>query len=465
MSGLLQDYVLRQAEIRPERVAVVSQGTEVTYGELEQASGQQARLLHELGCRPGDRVALAVAKSPAAIVGMLASLKVGCAYVPLDVESPPVRVERILRAAEPRVLLVDAGAVPLVDAVLAAGALARSTVVVSVLERPLAGERFETAATAADGVGFDELALPSRLSPTRPAHILFTSGSTGEPKGVVVTHANVWHFVEWATRYFGTTADDRFSQHAPLHFDLSTFDLFGAFAAGAELHLVPPERNLLPHRLADFIREAELTQWFSVPSVLTLLASADALRERDFPSLRRVLWCGEVLPTRVLRYWMERVPQASFTNLYGPTETTIASSFYTVPGPPATDDPIPIGVACDGEELLVVDGELRPVPPGEIGEIWIGGVGVSPGYWRDEERTGRAFVADPRGGRSRGYRTGDLGRVGPDGLLHFLGRQDSQIKHRGYRIELGEVEHALHELGGVAECAVVAIETDGFPGT
>lgn len=465
MSGLLQDFLVRQAERRPERVALVFRESRVSYGQLEEESGKLARVLRELGCRPGDRVVLAAAKSPAAILGMIASLKAGCAYVPVDVESPAARVERIVRAVEPRAVLVGEGAVPLVDALVGSGALASSAVIVSVLDRPLAGERFETVVCARDWADGEGLPPLPRVSPNDPAHILFTSGSTGEPKGVVVTHASVCHFVEWAIDYFGATAEDRFSGHAPLHFDLSTFDLFGALAAGAELHLVPPERTLLPHRLADFIREAELTQWFAVPSTFTLLAAADALRERDFPSLERVLWCGEVLPPSVLRYWMERVPHASFTNLYGPTETTIASSFHTVSEPPRSDEPIPIGVACPGEELLLLDDELRPVAPGELGEIVIGGVGVSPGYWRDEERTREAFVLDPRGSGSRLYRTGDLGRVGPDGLLYFHGRKDCQIKHRGYRIELGEVEHALTALQEVAECAVVAIETDGFPGT
>ena len=166
------------------------------------------------------------------------------------------------------------------------------------------------------------------------AYILFTSGSTGTPKGVVITHHNVSEFVAWANGHFGVADDDRQSAHSPLHFDLSVYDLFGTLAAGAELHLVPPEVNLLPNKVTQFIRDHQLTQWFSVPSVLNAIASRDVLREGDFPALRRLLWCGEVLPTPTLIYWMERLPHVRFTNLYGPTETTIASSFYTVPSTP-----------------------------------------------------------------------------------------------------------------------------------
>src|SRR5213078_2537104 len=185
-------------------------------------------------------------------------------------------------------------------------------------------------------------------SPRDPAHILFTSGSTGIPKGVVITHENVEHFVTWANSYFGTLPGDRVSGHPPLHFDLSTFDVFGTFASGAQLHLVPPEINLLPNALAEFIRVSELTQWFSVPSLLSYLAKFDVVQFNDFPTLRRLLWCGEVFPTAALRYWMARLPHVTFTNLYGPTETTIASSYYTVPTCPEHDGvAIPIGTPCE----------------------------------------------------------------------------------------------------------------------
>jgi acyl-coenzyme A synthetase/AMP-(fatty) acid ligase len=198
------------------------------------------------------------------------------------------------------------------------------------------------------------------------------------------------------------------------------------------------------------------------------MAKLEAVPEEGFPSLERVLWCGEVLPTPVLIHWMRRIPQARFTNLYGPTEATIASSYYTVSEIPADPSaPIPIGVPCAGEELLVLDERLQPAPAGEIGDLYIGGVGLSPGYWRDEEKTRAAFVPDPRPGRegARLYRTGDLARLDADGLLDFLGRVDSQIKSRGYRIELGEVEAAINALPEIAECAVVGVPSDGFEGT
>jgi amino acid adenylation domain-containing protein len=284
----------------------------------------------------------------------------------------------------------------------------------------------------------------------------------------MITHSNVVTFVEWAVRHFGFRATDRISGHPPLHFDLSTFDIYGAFAAGAELHLVPAELNVNPRALAALIHDHELTQWFSVPSVLTYMARFDAVAAGDFPALERLLWCGEVLPTSVLIQWMRRLPHVRFTNLYGPTEATIASSFYTVPAPPESEtDPIPIGTACSGEELLVLDPEQQPVPHGEIGDLYIAGAGLSPGYWRDEAKTREVFLPDPRepGEQRRIYRTGDLAKLGDDGLVYFLGRADSQIKSRGYRIELGEIEAAVNAIPGVRECAVVGVPTGGFEGT
>jgi amino acid adenylation domain-containing protein len=310
------------------------------------------------------------------------------------------------------------------------------------------------------------LTVPAIDSEQLAAYV-FTSGSTGTPKGVVITHQNVIHFVEWAVSYFGINASDRNSGHSPLYFDLSQFDIFATFAAGAQLHLVPAELSLIPNRLADFIRSSELTQWFSVPSVLNYMARFDAIKVNDFPRLRRLLWCGEVLPTPTLIYCMKRLPHVTFTNLYGPTETTIASSYYTVPSCPESNrSAVPIGTACAGEELLVLDESLEPVKVNEIGDLYISGVGLSPGYWRDPENSQAAFRLQHGQNNARGriYKTGDLARVDADGLIYYVGRSDSQVKSRGYRIELGEIEAALNALGNLRESAVVAITSDGFEG-
>jgi amino acid adenylation domain-containing protein len=462
---LLQHWISHQAQKRPEAVALVSSRETTSYGRLEELSNRLARILKENGLGRGDRVGLLLPKSPAAIIAIAGVLKADAIYVPLDPSSPATRLAKILESCENRWLLAAGGAASLLDQLFRNEKL-RSSISVGWLGAQRAeGENFRAKFSLDDLSGYPGAAPDSRNRPQDPAHILFTSGSTGMPKGVVITHSNVIHFVEWARRAFGMESSDRNSSHPPLHFDLSTFDVFGTFAAGAELHLVPPELNLFPNKLADFIRSSELTQWFSVPSVLNYMAKFDVVKPDDFPALRRLLWCGEVLPTPALIYWMKRLPHVRFTNLYGPTEATIASSYYTVPELPADERAaIPIGAACEGEELLVLDDALKPVEPEKVGDLYIGGVGLSPGYWRDEEKTRAAFLRNPRSPDERIYKTGDLAKIGNDGLVYFLGRADSQIKSRGYRIELGEIEAALESLGALEECAVVAVSTDGFEG-
>jgi amino acid adenylation domain-containing protein len=462
MSGLLQDYAARAAERDGDAIAIAMGEEQLTYAELVQRSDRLAAQLVGAGCTPGDRVGLMVPKRPAAMVAMHAVLKAGGVYVPLDAESPPQRLGRIVAAAEPRLLLSVPDAAERLDALAETLALPP---VWSVELEPIAGERVASERARGDW-DIDAPAPDVRVRAEDAAHLLFTSGSTGQPKGVVITHRNVTAFVDWGVAYFGIEPSDRTSGHPPLHFDLSTFDMYATFAAGAQLCLVPPSLSIDARGLASLIREQQLTQWFSVPSVLTYMAKFDVVGENDFPALERLLWCGEVLPTPVLAHWMRRLPHVRFTNLYGPTEATIASSFYTVPEVPADETaPIPIGVACDDEELLVLDDKLQPAGD-EIGDLYIAGVGLSPGYWRDEEKTAAAFLPDPRSSESgeRIYRTGDLARVDENGLVHFLGRADSQIKSRGYRIELGEIESAFNAIDGVRECAVVGVEAEGFEG-
>jgi amino acid adenylation domain-containing protein len=468
MRDLLHGEISAQAERRPNAPAIVLGAERLTYGELEAASNRLARVLREVGCRRGDRVCLLMPKGPAVVIALLGVLKADAVWVPLDPSSPASRLRKVIDSCEARWILAADGGPGVLDELFADPAFAAEHSVGWMSHADCSNRGFRPGFTLGALAGYSPAPVEYVNGPDDPAHILFTSGSTGVPKGVIITHRNVLHFVRWARHYFGTGPDDRVSWHPPLHFDLSTFDLFGTLGAGGCVYPVPPELSLLPHRLAEFIRESKLTQWFSVPSVLNYMAKFDAVRQGDFPTVQRVLWCGEVLPTPTLVYWMQRMPRAAFTNLYGPTETTIASSYHTVLACPEDERAdIPIGTPCPGEELLVLDDELRPLPAGEIGDLYIRGVGLSPGYWRDEEKTRAAFLPNPLASvpGDRIYRTGDLARLGSDGLVYYIGRADTQIKSRGYRIELGEIEAALHSLGILRECAVVGVPSTGFEGT
>jgi amino acid adenylation domain-containing protein len=464
MTTLLHHAVDRQAARRGDALAVACEGERMTYAQLADESARLAGVLRRAGCRRGDRVGLLLDKSPRAIVAIVAILRAGCAYVPLDPGSPPPRLARIVVSSEPRAIVAATTSGTGISDLAEEGALGPRVAIAWLGEDPAPDLAPRPVLTLAD-LDAAEPVLDSGGSLGDAAYIMFTSGSTGMPKGVVITHANVRVFVDWAVEHFGLTEEDRVSGHAPLHFDLSTLDIHGALAVGAQLHLVPSTAKLDPRAVARLIREAELTQWFSVPSVLAYMARFGAVEDDDFPTLRRVMWCGEVLPTPVLRHWMLRLPHVTFTNLYGPTEATVASSWHEVAEVPAEDDPpVPIGVPCGGEDLLVLDERLEPAADGESGDLYIAGAGLSPGYWRDEAKTQAAFIAAPAALGGRLYRTGDIARRDEDGVVHFLGRADAQIKSRGHRIELGEIETALHTFEELAECAVVAVDSSGFDG-
>jgi len=441
---LLQQLLAESAARAPERTALLQEGAALTYAELEARSNQLARRLRAAGVRRGERVALYANKSFASVIGVHGILKSGATYVPLDPGSPAQRLAWILGNCGVRHLVAAKEKQEAIGRLRAQGAALDSV-------------SFADGAELADG---DPSALPDTSIETDLAYILYTSGSTGTPKGVMITHRNALAFVDWAVREFALGPSDRLSSHAPLHFDLSIFDIFGALASGASLALIPDGTSTFPIRLAEWIAKNRITVWYSVPSILTLLLQKGRLERHDLSPLRLVVFAGEVFPTKFLRGVMATLPRAEFANLYGPTETNVIT-WYRVP-PLASDDdrPIPIGRACAYTDLLIVaDDGSRVSEPGREGELYARGPTVAQGYWGDPERTARGFVPNPfqPAYAERVYRTGDIVTLRPDGNLDFLGRRDRMVKSRGYRIELDEIETVLYAHPQVKEAAVIAV--------
>ena len=435
----------RAAEHWPDQRAVCDAELAWSYATLLDAAGRVAAALVDLGVRPGDRVAVLADKAPMSVAALYGTLGAGGVCVPVDPLAPSLRVRKIIDDAECSALCAGG---PRGSRTLAAVGAAAPVLA-------LTGDVEEAAVTHAEL----ETCTPATLRPgceVDLAYLLYTSGSTGAPKGVMLSHRNMLAFVEWAVERFGITRADRLSNHAPFHFDLSVLDLYGAALVGAEVHLVSAQEGAMGASTAALIRDRELTVWYSVPSALVALC--EAATEADLASLRTVLFAGEVFPTKQLRRLRALAPSALMANLYGPTETNVCT-YYVLPECLDGEEPIPIGRACENQEAFVLDDDGRLVSDGEVGELCVRGPTVMKGYWGQPQITASSLRQCPLHERypDPTYRTGDLVRRRSDGELEFLGRRDHQIKSRGYRIELGEIEAALVSHDGVREAGVVAI--------
>jgi amino acid adenylation domain-containing protein len=416
--NLLHEWLRSTARERPHAPAIEEDGRITTFDQLHGQAEALALQFIAHGLRPGDRVALLLPKTTGAVVAVFASLLAGAAYVPIHPRWPQERVQAVLRDCAARLLIEEEnGARRITD--LETGAL---------LPDPLPGG--------------DPEPWPL-LDPAATAVLLFTSGSTGVPKGVVLSHRAVAAFVRWTAAEFHIGSSDRIACPAPLGFDLSTFDLFNMALAGATAVLVPENIAWMPRFLARFVREARIACWYSVPSILIAMLEEGRFAESAYPDLRLILFAGEVFAPPALVRLMAAVPDAQCANLYGPTETNVVT-WFPVPRAFKQDDPLPIGRPCPYAETVVDPAS---------GELLAGGASLMDGYWNRPEETARAFtVVDGH----RYYRTGDCVSVAPDGNYLFHGRLDRQIKRRGFRIELGEIEAALLRHPQVIEAAAVA---------
>ncbi len=428
-----------QVAVAPEAVAITCPGGSWTYREVEEAADRLAHLLAGHGVGAGQRVALMFERSAQAIVAMLAVLKTGAAYVPIDPAVPAARIAFMLDDAEP-VAAISTKA-------LADRLGGRDLLVIDI-------EDLGDDLRDADGRSSTPLPAPDA---DNIAYLIYTSGTTGVPKGVAITHRNVIRLLE--SLDVELAPGQAWSQWHSLAFDVSVCEIWGALLSGGRLVVVPESVARSPEDFHALLAREQVGVLSQTPSAFYALQTADALLGGQL-DLQAVIFAGEALEPHRLRTWLENHPESPrLLNLYGTTETTVHASFREIL--PADVDSIvsPVGVPMAHLAFFVLDGWLRPVPAGVVGELYVAGEGAGAGYWRRPGLSATRFVACPYGGPgARMYRTGDLAWWGADGQLRYVGRADDQVKIRGFRIELGEVQAALAGLDGVEQAVVIVRE-------
>lgn len=460
---LVHSCVDDAAARNPDHPAVVLGAETLSYGDLSDATSRLADALVDLGVERGDRVGLYVHKSFETVIGAYGIMKAGAAFVPIDPQIPVERLAMIVDDCGIEIVVTERRKLATLDALGSLGSLggastssATSTIRAVVSATDGAAHDFEVvdwpALRASEATARARPSdRPSRaIEPDDLAYIMYTSGSTGVPKGMMHSHRSSLGFGRWGVEHCGLVPSDRVASHGPLHFDISIFDIFSTGIAGATVVLVPEPVTRFPASLSKLLEEQAVTALFTVPFAFMQLVANGALAERSLTALRWVLFGGEPFPARHLRSLMHALPQAEFSNVYGPAEAP-ACVTHTVVTPPDADDVIPIGQPSPHTDVLVVEpGTDRPVEPGAVGELLVAAPSITLGYWNRPERNAVSYLHDD----DRTYfRTGDLVSVRPDGIFDFLGRGDRMVKTRGFRVELDEIEAAISSHPLVAEAA------------
>lgn len=440
-------YLEEDAQRHPEKCAVEEESRSCSYGELLQLSRCVGSALAAAGAR-GRAVMVFMEKGIDALAVMMGALQAGAFYVPVDPHIPAERLTLIAGVLEDPIVVVSEETAGLANEAMGGGsAESQGAVVIPVAqllaadENPAALEAARAAATDAD-----------------PVYVLFTSGSTGVPKGVAVSHRAVIDFIDDFITRFGFGPDERIANQAPFDFDVSVKDIYGALATGSTLVVVPRALFSAPAALMEYLQGRDITNMTWAVAALCLITSLHGLEGQQLAGVRRVLFSGEVMPISHLRAWMAHVPQATFVNLYGPTEITCNCLYHVVDPAREYPDGLPLGVPFAHREILLVDGEGHAVTqPGVEGEILVRGDSLALGYVANPAKTAEVFCQNPLHNRfpDRVYRTGDLAAFDKAGELFYRGRIDNQIKHQGHRIELEEVDRALEGVPGVQRCRCV----------
>lgn len=424
----------------PDKTAIIDENGSVTFSELRSRALRLAASIRKKTNDVKSPIMVYLPKSCNSIIAFMGILYSGNFYTPTDVTFPFAKVRGIIDQLHP-ILYISIG--DCIDKLVENGIQRDQIIDISQtedVELPLEKSYYDHQ-------------IDSDL-----AYVLFTSGSTGIPKGVSITHRGIIDYAEWLSDTFDIDETFVFGNQAPFYFDNSILDIYSMLSQGSTMVIIPQKCFAWPVMLMRYIAEKQINTIFWVPSALISVANADILSGVDCSCLKRVLFCGEVMPNKQLNHWRKHLPDALYVNMYGPTEITDVCSYFILNRDFKDDDPLPIGKACRNTEIIILnDRDERVVDPHEIGELCVRGSSLAVGYWNNSEKTSGAFVQNPLNPYypEKIYRTGDLVFYNDFGEIEFIGRKDYQIKHMGYRIELGEIETAVFGYSGVQNCCAV----------
>ena len=415
----------------PDKTAYADENKEITFSELRAQARAIASELTQRGLFKKP-VAIFLEKGVDVLVSFMGAAYSCNFYSPIDVDMPGSRVNKILEVLEPAVVITTGTLREVFSAYDYKGEFL-------LLEEVLVSDVQDDALEAARGKGID----------TDLLYVLFTSGSTGVPKGVTINHRAVIDYIDWVTETFDITEKDSLGNQAPFYFDNSILDIYSTLKTGATTYIIPKTLFAQPVLLLEYLKEKKINTIFWVPSALIVVAKLKAFKNVDLSdTLRRVLFCGEVMPNKQLNVWRRFLPDVQYANLYGPTEITDACTYYIVDREFSDEEPLPIGFPMPNTDILVLNEENEPVTGEEPGELCVRGTSLSMGYYKNPEKTKEAFVQNPlnQAVSELIYRTGDVVKYNERGEIIYLSRKDFQIKHMGHRIELGEIETAVSSL-------------------
>ena len=437
------DYLEKTVQVFSDKIGFLDEKEEITFRDFQNNAKKIAMgIPAEWRRKP---VVIFMKKSVRELEAFMGAVYSGNYYVPVDPDSPMERILKILSVVNSEVIICDKEYTGRLQEQL--------DVKVKIIpyEDCLKNEIDEDYLNEIRNHQLD----------TDPLYVLFTSGSTGVPKGVIISHKSVIDYTEWLIETFEFSQTTIFGNQAPFYFDNSILDIYSTLKVGAKLCIIPEKAFVFPGKLLEYLKVNKINTIFWVPSALISVANANVLSNQELPDLEKILFCGEVMPNKQLNIWRRNFPDVLFANLYGPTEITDVCACYIVDREFEDDEPLPIGKACKNMQILVLNEKDELCRTDEVGELCVRGTGLSLGYFGNPEKTQTVFVQNPLNDAWSEliYRTGDLVKYNDRNELMYLGRKDFQIKHMGHRIELGEIETAAYSLEGIEQCCALYHDT------